>query len=260
MKRFSCIFLIILALSACSTEPSDSSVNTAIANTEAAKPSDTQIPIPTDTYTLVPTDTATPTVTPTSTHTPTKTPTATITPIPTDSILYFEDFEDGKADKWDHFLGRWSVANEAGNNYWVGKGPSMLPNAKLRLGQSTWTDYAFESRIRIITGTVNLTLRRDDTRTPNYTAHINPDENLVYLWVFDGMHLKTISSGSPSLKANQWYMVRFEVKGHDLKLFIDDELVTSGTDTLIDIGGVGYYMGGSDEVHFDDVKVWSLID
>ena len=70
MKRFLYIYmLIILTLAACSTEPSDSSVNTAIAKTQSAKP----------TNTTKPTDTSKPTATNTSEPTETSTSTPELT-------------------------------------------------------------------------------------------------------------------------------------------------------------------------------------
>ncbi|MGB6421457.1 MAG: hypothetical protein WBF05_06425, partial [Anaerolineales bacterium] len=78
MKRFiSIIILISMTLTACSTEPSDSSVKTAIAKTQSAKP----------TNTTKPTDKPKPTDSPKLTATNTPEPTTTETPVPTETSI-----------------------------------------------------------------------------------------------------------------------------------------------------------------------------
>jgi hypothetical protein len=82
--------LTIIVLGACAQSPSEQDIQTAIAQTLQANPTETTIPsltptltsIPTDTPTLTPTETSIPTKTPTNTRTPTPTKTNTSTPLP----------------------------------------------------------------------------------------------------------------------------------------------------------------------------------
>jgi hypothetical protein len=79
-----------IVLGACTQSPSEQDIQTAIAQTLNANPSDTVVPsstltlspTPTNTQTLTPTNTNTPTNTPTNTRTPTPTKTDTPTPLP----------------------------------------------------------------------------------------------------------------------------------------------------------------------------------
>ena len=75
---------IILAFSACSSQPSDSDIQTAIAKTSLAQPTETKTStdMPTATNTLLPSRTFTPTKTATLTATLTPTFTDTATPVP----------------------------------------------------------------------------------------------------------------------------------------------------------------------------------
>jgi hypothetical protein len=86
MKRFMLILssVIILTISACSSTPSDSDIQTAIAKTSLAQPTETRTStnIPTATNTLSPSATFTLTKTSTLTATLTPTVTDTATPIP----------------------------------------------------------------------------------------------------------------------------------------------------------------------------------
>lgn len=75
------IIMLVLVLVACSSgTPSAGDIQTAIANTQAAQPTETPLPpssntpLPTQTNTPVPTNTPRPTNTPLPTVTPTKTP------------------------------------------------------------------------------------------------------------------------------------------------------------------------------------------
>jgi hypothetical protein len=263
MKR-AFIFLSVVILCACSTQPSGEPIEPSKANTEAAKPSNTSEPTyitpPTNTNTLFPTDTATPTLEPTSTNTPTLTPTATMTPIPTESILYYEDFEDDRVDNWFVYRGNWSLNKEAdGNTYWLGTGPNNYPQTWYSLDASTWTNYAFESKVRIVKGSVFICIRANKGSS-FYNAYLSSGDGWVIFADFDGKTYNTFGGKSFPIQNNKWHTVRFEVQGDKLRLYIDGELATSATRTSHVKGGVGYYMGGGEEVHFDDLKVWSLSD
>ena len=81
MKRLLPVFiLVVMTLAACSTEPSDRSVNPTIAETQSAEPINTTKP--TDTPLLSATNRTEPTATPSPTATPTTSPTPTIAPTP----------------------------------------------------------------------------------------------------------------------------------------------------------------------------------
>jgi hypothetical protein len=79
------LFLIPLSLISCNTEPDANSINTAIAQTQNAKPSASS--------THTPTETNTPTITWTPTYTPTNTATITYTPTPDLRIITEEPRE-----------------------------------------------------------------------------------------------------------------------------------------------------------------------
>lgn len=74
--------MIALILVACSPSPSNTSIETAIAQTEGARPKATDTMIPTNTPEPSPTNTEIPTLTPTFTPEPSSTPTTTPSPTP----------------------------------------------------------------------------------------------------------------------------------------------------------------------------------
>ena len=79
---------------------------------------------------------------------------------------------------------------------------------------------------------------------------------------YDGTDWVQFGVGTDRLvRANKWYTVRFEVSSGTLRLYIDDRLILVGEASqplVCDKGGIGYYMGGGEEIHLDDIRVWSL--
>ena len=83
-KIFLVGILFVFLLTGCGA--SEDTIQTAIAETEAARPTEIYTPEPTSTFTVTPTLTDTPTVTPSETPTPSDTPTETPTFTPTPDI------------------------------------------------------------------------------------------------------------------------------------------------------------------------------
>jgi uncharacterized caspase-like protein len=231
------------------------------------------IPIPTRTSTRTPrppTATNTPRPTATLTQTPTKKPTSTNTPIPTttpipiEAVLYDEDFEDGAANSWGTIVGDWSIQEEEGNHFWRGTGPENYPQAWLDdslVDVTNWTDYAFESRIRFIKGGVFMCVRAQGG-TAFYNAFIKSEDDWLSFADYDSERAdngyQDFGGTQYTIITGRWYKVRFEVQGDTLRLYIDDKLVNTAQRSTWKQGGIGYYMGGGDEIHFDDIRVWRL--
>lgn len=218
---------------------------------------------PTPTVTSTPTKkpTLTKTVIPTATKTkvPTSTPTPTLTPVPQSSILFQDNFSDGNADDWDPSDGTsWVVEkDETGNYIYEITGTENYPQTWP--GEGEWSDYAFESRIRIKKGTVFILVRANGSSF--YNASINTSDISLARWNVNISEYKVVKSVKYPIQLNKWYLVRVEIVGQQYKLYIDNKLVTSytyETDSPVIKGGVGYYIGGGETVQIDDVQVWTL--
>ena len=212
------------------------------------------------TATLAPTATSRPptaTPIPTRTRRPTSTPTPTATPVPASAILYSEDFEDGVTDGWTTYAGAWSVVEDGSNHFWRGTGPTNYPQAWLDVDYTNWTNYAFESRIRFVKGAVFVCVRTDGG-SAFYNAYISSSDDWISFADYDGSLYRTFGDIGHSVRINKWYTVRFEVEGDRLRLYIDNHLITAARRSSREHGGVGYYMGGGEEIHFDDIRIWAL--
>ncbi|MBC8334567.1 MAG: hypothetical protein ISR59_03960 [Anaerolineales bacterium] len=98
-----------------------------------------------------------------------------------------------------------------------------------------------------------------------YTFYIGSNDNYIALSEFDvaqnvewgGYDI----SKSYSIRHNQWYTFRFELDQSTLSFYVDDKLASTTEANLPlvrESGGIGFYIGGNEEVHLDDIKVWSL--
>jgi serine/threonine-protein kinase len=241
-------------------EPTSAKVVAAVP-TATFTPTPTRRPAATPTRTPTSTPTKTPTPRPTNTPRPTPTQTPTTTPVPASAILYSKDFEDSVADDWKVYVGTWAVDEDKdGNHFWRGTGPENYPQAWLDADYTdwaNWTNYAFESRIRFINGAVFICVRADEGGA-FYNAYISSNDDWVSFAEYDGGNYNTFGDTGYNIGTGEWYKVRFEIDGDTLRLYINDRLVTTARRSGCERGGVGYYMGGGEEIHFDDIRVWAL--
>ena len=217
--------------------------------------------IPTLTNTPQPTITASPVPTFTMTPRATNTPKPTFTPVPVSAILFFDDFQDGKANKWDATVGTWVVKkNESGQFVYQGSGPNNYPQTwPVQHATQKWTDYAFESKIRIINGGVFILVRANGSNFYNVFLNSNDTNIALAKWI-NGQYT-VVKNINHSISVNKWYLVRIEIVGQTYNLFIDDNLITTykyESDSPVVSGTIGYYIGGGNIVQFDDVRVWTL--
>ncbi|HEY9078099.1 MAG TPA: protein kinase [Anaerolineaceae bacterium] len=58
-------------------------------------------------------------------------------------------------------------------------------------------------------------------------------------------------------ETNQWFTVRIDMDGKEIKVFIDGRQVTSGIDDRLEKGPVRFLLGGYTSSQFDDIQVYS---
>ena len=182
-------------------------------------------------------------------------------------MLYVEDFEDERAQNWGDSVGNWTIEEEGGNHYWRGTGPVNYPQSWLQsngIDINGWTDYAFETRVRFVSGTLFMCARAS-TGNAFYTFYLDSNNDSVGFAEYDPDQ-KVDWGGYDinkhyTIRQNQWYTFRFDLVGNMLSLYIDDKLVSAIQANLPLVrksGGIGFYMGGGNEIHFDDIRVWKL--
>jgi len=169
--------------------------------------------------------------------------------------LLESDFNDGKADEWDFTDetggpvglgddGPWDI----GQSDYLGGSGHVWAN----VGSENWEDYVFEARVRLEEGVVHANFRKSSEG--RYFFGI--EENLLYLskekpWGTFHDILET----EADISLNEWYDLRVEVDGGNIKINIgDDQLIHNDVDPLL-TGNIAFEVLEESLVWMDDVYV-----
>lgn len=213
-------------------------------------PTSTSVVTASPTPTPVPTPTATPTLTPSSTPTPT--PTAT--PTPAGGVLFSDDFEDGTADGWTPVTGSWSVVTDGTKVY---KNSSTSGESLSYAGQTTWSNYAVEAKIKAINPKAVGIVGRygDSSNYYMFRLHIEFDKAQLYKKV--GGTFTLLQEVTYDFSAGTWYTLKLELNGTTLKGYVNGVQQISVSDSSLTAGSIGvrpYDTAGC----IDDVVVTAL--
>ncbi|SFF31676.1 pectate lyase [Paenibacillus algorifonticola] len=167
-----------------------------------------------------------------------------------------EDGFDSGAGNWTATSGSWSVVQENGNAVYSQSGTS---EGRTSAGSQSWTDYAVEADVKIVDF-------KGSTRT--YVAGRYLNGNNFYaasLYNSSGgtLEIRKKVSGSTTtlasktnfgLAAGVWYKVKLEMSGTSIKLYVNDQLELSATDSSLTAGAAGLVTFKS-IAKFDNVSV-----
>jgi hypothetical protein len=180
-------------------------------------------------------------------------------------ILFYDDFEDGDLEGWDNSQQHAEIIQEADGNHALRL--TATDWTAVLVGDQTWSDYAVETRVKIIQPTdsenpdVFLNVR-DNGAGSNYNAYINASWGSVggMGMNFDGEYLGLTASHvapMPLIRMNFWHVFRFQVFGNQLRVYFDNQLISEYTDTdnRISDGMIALVTAPNAEVYFDEVYV-----
>lgn len=175
--------------------------------------------------------------------------TASATTAPYAPTLFSDDFNDGNANGWTVVSGTWAMSN--GTAY---KGTTA--NGMAINGQSSWTDYSVQARVK------------KDARVPCILARYSDSGNFYNLEITNtGLDLWKIVGGTwtrigtyPTAIANKtWYTLTLSVQGTTITGSLDGVERITATDASHLSGRMGLRSsGGSTSAVFDDVLVEAL--
>lgn len=161
-------------------------------------------------------------------------------------ILFIDDFEDGDTVGWN-LEGGWSVIQEDGNYILQGIGPCSADT-----GSQEWTDYRLEARIKY-SQSANVSFRFTPAQGTRYLLNIVPEEPILYKEPPDRRFL---AQSGVSLQQNQWMDLKIEVRGNNVKIYIDRILLLTYTDDEpLPKGTIGFELPENSVLHVDDVVV-----
>jgi hypothetical protein len=212
------------------------------------------------------TPTPPPTV-PTATLTP-KPPVSTppVEPSPSLTILYEEDFEDGKADGWLNVLdGEWSIYQDRGNMvYGVRDQPADFIQIVFLEDSAPWQDYSLETEVMFESGELEQIYLVARTGKGSDCTGYSFGGNRYHISIFrldprstcQGETLAELADYP--LVANRLYKMGLEVQGPQIRAYIDDVLVMGVEDAIYPRGGIALSAYQVKWAYFDNIRVVAL--
>lgn len=176
------------------------------------------------------------------------------------SILFHEDFEDGKIQQITYSEEEWQiVSDETGNNVYDVDNSKGSDFPRIHLGSNSWKDYKINFRVKIISGDwVIIYFREDETASgSSYLLDINLDA-VTLNYTTHGSDWKPITSRQYNFKRNEWYTISIQAEGDEIKVTVNDTVVIFTDDTKHTYGRVDIQAGQYTHAQFDDIEVLSL--
>lgn len=200
---------------------------------------------------------------PTATDVVTPSPTVTLTPTTPapGSVLFDEDFEDGRAQDFTYMSGNWNVLlDETGNQVLDGDN-RFKPQDPLSFGfgAAEWTDYAldYDIKLRNPTADVRMIFRNSDQGSYVHRLSLYYSHMAVFV-SFPGDNWSLLKSRTYSFNRGVWYHVRLEVQGETIRAFINEKLEIETTDSQIHAGGLDFGVMAPTRVQLDNLRVTVL--
>ncbi len=168
-----------------------------------------------------------------------------------------DDFTDGNADNWELDSG-WSVAKDDTNYVLQGTGHKFA-----RAGSEGWSDYTFESRVKLVEGGLHVNFRLKNTER-YFVGLFEGSMNLVRMLTENNAPVHTnVAEAEYRFDKNVWYTIKIVGKGSNIKVYVNDELKIDYTDdTPVLNGRIGFESVGlnpetaeNSRIYVDDVHV-----
>ncbi|GAB3171521.1 hypothetical protein GCM10027259_06820 [Micromonospora palomenae] len=172
------------------------------------------------------------------------------------ATVFSDTFADGDASGWSKSGGTWAVS---GGVFSQSSASSEL--AHQFAGQTGWTDYQVQARVRpdgfgSSTGLVGVAARSSSSTKMYRLALLGSGR--AELQAVNGSQITALGSASVGASAGTWYTLRIEATGSTIRGFVNGTQIASGSNSLVSAGRIGLvtaYARGS----FDDVTVDSSV-
>lgn len=162
---------------------------------------------------------------------------------------------DNNADDWTVANGAWDVTDGV---YQITKGE---PAMHTLVGDTGWTDYTVEAKVRLDDGNWAGLVVRAQNEFEYYVYYMNVPDNKSELWkhnagAFDAReNLKNpIPAVNVTIANGEWFDVRVVAEGNTFQLWINGELQSEDTHDAYAAGQIGIWAWDT-AASFDDVKV-----
>ncbi|MFI6328457.1 pectate lyase [Micromonospora chersina] len=172
------------------------------------------------------------------------------------ATVFSDTFSDGDAAGWSKSGGTWAVASGA-----FTQSSTASELARQFAGQSGWTDYQVQARVRPTgfassSGLVGLAARASSSTKMYRLALLGSGR--AELQAVNGSQITSLGSASVGAATGTWYTLRIEASGSTIRGYVNGTQVGGGSNSLVDAGRIALvtaYAAGS----FDDVSVDSSV-
>jgi hypothetical protein len=189
----------------------------------------------------------------------TATPPAFITPTPgfTEQVLIFrEDFDNDTVSGFS-YEGNWRIGKDKNNRVLLVSEPG-----KATFGPSDFTNgiVEFRAQIRESTGAGIAAVNFRESKGGAYALAFSEGQLVLGRQERNGSFQAFSGETARSLvlEKGAWYLIRVEVRGSEMIVFVDNNRIMSASDESLSKGGLSFSVDGGMQVSFDDVNVWEL--
>jgi hypothetical protein len=204
-----------------------------------------------------------PTIIPTDTSTihPTSTGTNALSQVDPTSNLFNQNFDNGKHDGISLYQPYWEMDQGGSGNQFLCSIPGDY-YAGLNFGEHFWSNYAVEMRFKEVdhqaglSSTVAIYFRYDPSVNIGDSGQLDLDSHFADMYL--NQPLETASHAYFPTVKDTWYTMRVELAGQNIKFYINNQLVGSGTDSTFLHGLANISVSPHEKICVDDIRVWAL--
>ena len=164
-----------------------------------------------------------------------------------------DDFEDGNANGWElppapELTGNWSVIKDKGNYVFQG-----IDHNWASAGLENWTDYTFETKVKLIQGGMHINYRVSEGR---YAIGLGEGGLYLMKTIFEkNLHTQLAQADFPLAK-NTWNKIKIVGRGNNIKIYVNGILKINYTDNEPLLNGrIAFESLDNSKVYVDNVNV-----
>jgi photosystem II stability/assembly factor-like uncharacterized protein len=173
--------------------------------------------------------------------------------------LFADDFQDGNANGWTTSGGTWSVVLNNGN-YEYKQADNTTGSAISSAGDSTWTDYTVEAKVKLLSFNTSTTTGSFAVNT----RYSSSSDRYIFSYLRSGkLQIKKKVAGvdtvlaekSFALSAGTQYTYKVVSKGNTLEFYVNGLLELTATDSSHTSGKIAVNTSNA-SIQIDDVLVY----
>jgi len=178
---------------------------------------------------------------------------STPTPVPapkrSEAVLLKDDFEDGNADGWTPFDGRWQVDNGV---YAQKQAPTPHHDYYTTCGDLNWSDYKFRVRTRTLSDDPLCIMGRQQDGT-GYVVYQSDANAALHFRLGRSRWTRLGQVEHAPIRRSNWHELALQFKGDTIRYYLDGKLLIEVRDSRQAKGNIALMT--TKPAEYDDVLV-----